>query len=1319
MRTKLLILFVAAAIVLSAYSSYAYAGYAPTLTSPANNSTYRVPDNLTCTWVPDQAPVHYMARWSTTADITSGLLFEYKVTLTTYNISGLPGYTRIYWRVSGVDSNGTEHHSPVWTFTTGDDNEYAGEPVNFTTKLTFDNGSPSQTGWTYYYTGTPSSSPYWSVYSTGGNYNLYYWAYQPSYGPSIGYYEMTTPVTLNGMRMTFQYDWAHYDYTSSGDTHRMYVEIKTTEDPEWKLLYDHLGDNNNYFWVGGSYYYYATVYKTQRISLSAYQGKTVYLRFKVDTGDYPYYADFLLDNIVITGDSGYAGTSRDILVSTSFGNAIPIGAVSYTYAQSVTFKMNDLYYYTDTKGRYIFNGFSGTGSIPITGTSNIVTVKMYRTSTLYWLWKRQYSISISTYNGLGAPDPDDLVWVDRDATRNFRVQNITEPGYVNGTRWRCTGFTATGDFPESSAATSVNVKVTMPGSISWQWGLQYSLKIQQDEGVPAIVGNISPAVGEYWYYSGQSQIVSSAIFSDQGDGTSFINKGWVGTGSVVGSTFPNGTVTITMPSTLTWQWDKQVFLTIISEKGQATGSPPGWYVKGDVVNLSVQSPFVESEDIRYAVTGWTSNYLTGGSVVPGNGTVIPPTALEAPTTVTWTWRIEYRVVFNANYGTVNPPIAWVPTNGEVSATAIEPETSSTEGFAWSGWTGIGPGLDPTVPSGNITRLFTGITGPTSYTAYWAAQFYLGVNAVNGSLGADYNGFYDEFAFVSVTAIPPTAGEGTRWVPSWQGTGNGSVNYPASFDAPSTVDVQILGAVQQNVTWVLQYRFQILDPTGLGHPIPPAGDYWYFNGDPVSGSVEYFNGLFICDGFIGTGSAPATSTNTFYKFNITQPSSVTFIWKNPVIAESSPWGKPRQITSAVRGHSVEMARKSDGSPFIAFQNPVSKTLEAAYAHDGAWVTETIDTVGSTMISISLVLDRFDVPYIAYRDGDDNALKFATRDAAGWSVETVDNANGSGEWVSIKIAPNGTIGIAYYVSGNGSLRYAFFTPAAGKVDDKLNWTIRTADDAGNVGNYCSLAYTLSNSEPRIAYYNSTTGALMIASWFMGNPGWTIERITGDEGDFGANTSLSLDPAGFAIICYRDNTVSVNRSGLMFARELPEGWQLYALDTQGVTGFDASMAIDGYGYPHISYNDFGSLYYAYFNGLSWIVTTVAKGDVGYDTALSLDANGNAAIAYWDGGSLFYADVTANKYTGEIINRYTDTGIVAVVEKLGGGGCFIATAAFSTMNAKSVESLCSVRDKALGLSTLGGSLIAAYYAVSPDIASAVEVSSSIRSLLRVVLEK
>lgn len=69
------------------------------------------------------------------------------------------------------------------------------------------------------------------------------------------------------------------------------------------------------------------------------------------------------------------------------------------------------------------------------------------------------------------------------------------------------------------------------------------------------------------------------------------------------------------------------------------------------------------------------------------------------------------------------------------------------------------------------------------------------------------------------------------------------------------------------------------------------------------------------------------------------------------------------------------------------------------------------------------------------------------------------------------------------------------------------------------------------------------------------------------------------------------------------------------------------------------------------------------------------------------------------------------------GGGGCFIATAAFGSMEEPHVRILRAFRDRVLMGSSTGRALVEGYYTISPPIAKVIAAHVFLRSLVRVLL--
>lgn len=77
----------------------------------------------------------------------------------------------------------------------------------------------------------------------------------------------------------------------------------------------------------------------------------------------------------------------------------------------------------------------------------------------------------------------------------------------------------------------------------------------------------------------------------------------------------------------------------------------------------------------------------------------------------------------------------------------------------------------------------------------------------------------------------------------------------------------------------------------------------------------------------------------------------------------------------------------------------------------------------------------------------------------------------------------------------------------------------------------------------------------------------------------------------------------------------------------------------------------------------------------------------------------------------------IFSVVDDVGGGGCFIATAAYGSLMAPHVRILRNFRDRFLLGNNAGDSFVHLYYTFSPPIADFIAKHDSLRALVRISL--
>lgn len=125
------------------------------------------------------------------------------------------------------------------------------------------------------------------------------------------------------------------------------------------------------------------------------------------------------------------------------------------------------------------------------------------------------------------------------------------------------------------------------------------------------------------------------------------------------------------------------------------------------------------------------------------------------------------------------------------------------------------------------------------------------------------------------------------------------------------------------------------------------------------------------------------------------------------------------------------------------------------------------------------------------------------------------------------------------------------------------------------------------------------------------WDIETVD-SLGVVGAYASIAISPAGIPHISYYDDSAN----SLKYATKSASGWVIETVDT-GNVGQHSSIALAGNGVLHISYYDAanGELKRAWKNGGPWTVETVdTTGDVGQFSSIAINPVNQPVISYYD---------------------------------------------------------------------------------------------------------
>jgi hypothetical protein len=154
------------------------------------------------------------------------------------------------------------------------------------------------------------------------------------------------------------------------------------------------------------------------------------------------------------------------------------------------------------------------------------------------------------------------------------------------------------------------------------------------------------------------------------------------------------------------------------------------------------------------------------------------------------------------------------------------------------------------------------------------------------------------------------------------------------------------------------------------------------------------------------------------------------------------------------------------------------------------------------------------------------------------------------------------------------------------------------------------------------------------------------------------------------------------------------------------------------------------------TWSATINSQGDVSgsststvvtfQDSGSGIANSSGELVAEMIGGSILYGIIDSGNNTvqGVWYNPITGDGgtltgskVVAGSSDGGGGGCFIATAAYGSLMEPHVKILRDFRDRFLIVNSIGKGFVRIYYAYSPPIADFIAEHDSLRAMVRISL--
>ncbi|RKZ34601.1 hypothetical protein DRQ33_01810 [bacterium] len=509
--------------------------------------------------------------------------------------------------------------------------------------------------------------------------------------------------------------------------------------------------------------------------------------------------------------------------------------------------------------RYVFTGWTGTGTGSYTGTDTCDTVIMNNPITEEASWDVEYKLNV-TYTGTSIiPTQTGTGWYAAGSMASISTDSIlgddgTDEDSVRFLfdHWESTPSGAIIGCPNCA---NTQVFMDQPYTVTAVYVTQYRFWVFNDT-FPDTLGAPDPAVGAHWITSGDSVV---ALVTSPYDG--MYCTGYAGTGSVP-TTGYSDTARFVMeePSSITWHWGNQYILDVhavldgtpeysdwlIDHPSMGASPPSGttYVIPGDTVTVQLDNTLYEFlgpgwQDTCYA---WSSIGAPCGAIDSCWGTGDSISFVMNENTL-WLWHFTQQCSFEVKcttatgtcgYDTPVPEYGyhWFDYGSEIMAYVSDPIDGewycvgyySTWGSGWGDTTMV------TIngPSWLAWRWvhMSDIESLTVITEHapWECNPPAGVIYLPSGITIDVQApLYDE----------PDTLDGTRFVcTGWEGTGcvpeSGSTNY-----VPGGVTITESGTI----TWQWRTEHRVTIESEYDSPYPDTGDHWYPEGAVAVCSLE--------------------------------------------------------------------------------------------------------------------------------------------------------------------------------------------------------------------------------------------------------------------------------------------------------------------------------------------------------------------------------------------------------------------------------------------------------------------------------------------------
>jgi len=350
----------------------------------------------------------------------------------------------------------------------------------------------------------------------------------------------------------------------------------------------------------------------------------------IGTGDlpargYPHYTSFSITRPTsLTWQ--WADDAVQLIVTSAFGSPTPPGITFYPRHTVLTLTGNAVTTIDEGETRRILQGWTGTGSVPATGTENTVTVTLDENSTITWNWRTEHHIQLD-FAGTGGITPDPLLtpgWFVSDTVITLNAQHPIDAlpiGYYAFRKW--TAVPSAAGFIADSFSNLTTLTVNRPFVITANYSMGIPITFTKSPATDTyggftIDGTFMPGATVTVYWDGiASHTVQASTPDESGDTVRYEFVNWDGSSTLNPMTVaPSGVTTYTANYNKFYKVTVQknpladiygqfsVGSTIIPRTAPPTYT--GWHAASSSLDIHVQESDIVIEGDRFHFTGWAS-----------------------------------------------------------------------------------------------------------------------------------------------------------------------------------------------------------------------------------------------------------------------------------------------------------------------------------------------------------------------------------------------------------------------------------------------------------------------------------------------------------------------------------------------------------------------------------------------------------------------------------------------------------------------------------------------------------------------------------------